>query len=136
MPVDEVSAMDADLEQQVRAFAAVRIAIGAAALVAPGLGVRKWLGPDSDGPGARLLMRMAGGRDVALGIGTLFAVRHGSPVRGWLEAGMLADTTDLVGSLFAVRHLRRVPVTAGALSSLGAAAYGRRLISRLPAAPA
>jgi peptide-methionine (R)-S-oxide reductase len=44
---------------------------------------------------------MLGGRDVALGLGVVIALDRGAPVRGWLEAGALADSVDLVSCMLA-----------------------------------
>jgi hypothetical protein len=127
------------VNQQVRAMAGVRIGIGAALLLTPGLSLRVWLGRRATAgalPMGRLLARSAGIRDVALGLGTLFAVRHGSPVRGWLEASMVADTGDLVSLVLAARELPRWRMLATAGSAAGAVAIGRRLVAQLPASVA
>ena len=123
--------MDADLEQQIRAFAMGRIGLGAAALIAPKAVLRRWLGRGSDTPVTRVLARFVGGRDVALGLGTLFALRHGSPVRGWIEAGMVADAGDLVGTLLGAKHLPRVAALGTAVAAAGGVAYARRLVNQL-----
>lgn len=125
--------MDAELEQQIRAFAIGRIGLGAAALLAPGPVLKRWFGKGADSPVTRALTRFVGGRDVALGIGTLFALSHGSPVRGWLEAGMVADAGDLAGTLLSSRHLPRISAVGTSLASAGGIAYGRRLVSQLEA---
>jgi hypothetical protein len=83
------------------AIARGRIAIGATALVAPGLLARLMLGRDGSRPGTRLFSRMLGGRDVALGLGVVIALDRGGPVRGWLEAAALADAVDLAACLVA-----------------------------------
>ncbi|MFN2607271.1 MAG: hypothetical protein ABR511_05160 [Acidimicrobiales bacterium] len=86
----------------VRAVALGRISVGATLLVAPTRVLRPWLGADAATYAARTLARTAAGRDVALGIGTLLAARHGAPVRGWLEAGAFADSVDASLSLTAL----------------------------------
>jgi hypothetical protein len=113
-------------------MALARIAIGAGLMALPGTLLRPWLGPVAATPGAKWLARAAGGRDVALGVGLLLAARHDAPVRGWLEAGTLADATDAAASLLAVRSLPRGGgwVIAGA-AMMGVVA-GRRLVSALP----
>jgi len=78
-----------------------RIAIGTTALAAPGLVGRLWLGAGGSGPEAKLLMRALGARDLALGIGLRAALKHGAPVRGWLEGGALADAVDCGATLAA-----------------------------------
>lgn len=127
--------MNADVEQQVRFFAMTRIGLGAGFLVAPGLSLRSWLGRGVDTPTARVAIRMVGGRDVALGVGTLLALRHGAPVRGWLEAGALSDSTDFVASLLGARHLPKVRVLGAGLSAVGAVVFARRLIPEVAPTP-
>ena len=127
-----MSGLDPQVAQQVKGLAMGRIAIGAAAMVAPKSALKRWLGAGSDRADTRVLARMAGVRDVAIGVGTLLAVNHDAPVRGWLEAGALSDAGDLLASLMGLRSgLPRLPL----LGSAGAAAlgvvFGRRLVSRL-----
>jgi hypothetical protein len=86
------------------AVAAGRVAIGLAALAAPSALARPWVGAGED-PGRRVLARALGGRDLALGLGGLLAARRGRPLRGWVEAGGLADAGDVVATLLALRHL-------------------------------
>jgi len=78
-----------------------RIAVGIAMLVAPGLAARPWIGDDADRPAVKVITRGFGGRDLALGLGVVIALDRGAPVRGWLEAGALADVGDFVGTLLA-----------------------------------
>lgn len=109
-----------------------RIAVGAGLVVAPGLLLRPWIGADAASPGTRLLARAMGGRDIALGIGLLLAARHEAPVRGWLEAGILADATDAAAALVALRRLPKGRAVLMALAGVGGALAGRRLVSSLP----
>ena len=77
-----------------------------AALVAPRWPAAPWVGrAESARPSVKLLARALGGRDIALGLGPVLAMRHESPARGWMEAGGLADAADLVGTLVAWRSL-------------------------------
>lgn len=76
-----------------RGIAAARVAIGVGATLAPGAVSRAQFGTDT--PGQRILVRMLGGRDLVLGLGALMAARHGSAgLRGWVEAGGVADAVD------------------------------------------
>jgi hypothetical protein len=96
-------------------FARCRIAIGIAAVAVPGAAVRA-IGADSKPGGlAPLLARMLGGRDIALGLGTVIALDHGTPVRGWLEGSALADAVDCVATVIAREHMtpRAFRATAG-----------------------
>jgi len=120
------------LRRSATAVAAARVAIGVAALVRPDVPSRPWVGTGAgDGPAGlagRVFGRALGGRDLALGLATLVALRQldselGSPgepgesgadgsdgpkavPRGaqeaaslWVAAGALADALDVVTSL-------------------------------------
>ena len=113
-----------------------RIAIGAAALAAPGLAGRVMLGRDGSRPGVEALMRMIGGRDLVLGLGVMIALDRGAPVRGWLEACAVADTVDLVACTLARDEIPSASyVTTVALAG-GAALAGLWLSRRLDPPPA
>jgi len=137
-------ALRAQLRRGVTAVAAARVAIGVAALVWPALPSRPWVGAgtgtgadagtgaDEGGAGAgsaelasRVFGRALGGRDLALGLGALAALRQpedesagaGAAIRAdgvgasapvWVAAGALADALDVATSLAAWRHLPRV----------------------------
>ena len=124
-----------DVRATTRAVAAGRVALGASFLVAPGLAMRCWPARPGSTVGdravAKFLARSVGGRDVALGIGALLALSHDTPVRGWVEAGMLADTVDAVAIVLAFRHLPRTRALMMLATAVGAAAAGRRLASAL-----
>ena len=101
-----------------------RIAIGVASLLAPGLVGRAMMGAKGDSGGMRLLLRVVGARDLALGIGALVALDRDAPVRGWLRASAVVDALDAAGILLVRRHLRPIvfppavgAATAGALLS-------------------
>ena len=100
-----------------------RIAIGVVSLLAPGLVGRAMMGPKGDLGGTRLLLRVVGARDLALGIGVLAALDRAAPVRGWLRASAVADGLDAAGALLARRHLRPTVFPA----ALGAATGGALL---------
>lgn len=85
-----------------RGIALARIGIGVAATLAPGQVSRLQFG--STTPGQTITVRMLGARDLALGIGALLAARRGSAgLRGWVEAGGLADAIDALSFLRAGR---------------------------------
>lgn len=121
-----------DVQGRIRAVAIGRIALGASFVLVPGLALRAWPGHgEAGGPVSRLLARSVGVRDIALGMGTLMAVQHDTPARGWLEAAMLADAGDAVAIVLGFRHLPRVRAVAMLGASVGAAAAGRQLVSDL-----
>jgi hypothetical protein len=96
-----------------------RIAIGVASLLAPGLVGRAMMGAEGDSGGMRLLLRVVGARDLALGIGALVALDRDAPVRGWLRASAVVDALDAAGILLFRRHLRPIvfPAAAGAATA-------------------
>lgn len=77
-------------------LARLRVAAGLVEMVAPRLWTRALLDSTQRGPAASTVVRLKGGRDVALGIGTLMAARHDGSVRGWMEAAALTDLLDAV----------------------------------------
>jgi len=87
------------------AVAGGRAALGVTAIVAPDAVARPWIGDDGRGPGRSVLARALGGRDLALGLGALLAARPDGPLRGWVEAGGVADAGDVVATFLAFRHL-------------------------------
>jgi hypothetical protein len=111
------------------ALARGRIGLGAVALVAPGLASRVMFGRGGSRTGTRVLARMLGGRDVALGLGVVIALDRGAPVRGWLEASALADGVDLAACLLARDELP--PATfVNTVALAGGAALGGIWLSR------
>lgn len=82
-----------------------RITAGAVFLVFPRVLLRAWAGTTD-----RHLVPLAraiGGRDVALGLGALVALRNGDSANPWLRAAALSDAVDALATLVAFRHLPR-----------------------------
>lgn len=117
------------------ALARGRIAIGAVALAAPGVAGRFMFGRDGSRPGTKLLARMVGGRDMALGLGVVIALDRGAPVRGWLEACALADGVDLAGCLLARDEIPRETFVSTAALAAAAALVGIWLSRQLDPPP-
>jgi hypothetical protein len=84
-----------------------RCVVGGAALALPRLPLAPWVGEARDNEAVRLLARALGGRDLALGVGVLLALRKDAPARGWVEAGALADAGDVLVTLAALKRLPR-----------------------------
>ncbi len=101
-------------------LALARTALGVVAFLAPSVPARPWIGDEARGSGAKLLARALGARDVALGAGLLLADRHDRPIRGWLEAGGLADAGDVLATILGWRSTPR----AGRWMVLAAASGG------------
>src|SRR4051812_12676995 len=98
---------------------------GVAFMLAPAWAGRMWIGPEAGGPGTKLFIRALGARDFALGLGTLLAMRHNRPTRGWLEASGLADFADLVVTIIAREEVPAASrVTVYAIAAPSAALCG------------
>jgi|GEM_PF-3834933 len=106
-----------------RLIAAGRIAIGVTAFARPTVGGAAFrsgqLPPEGvDG------WRLAGARDIALGVGVFMAGRRApGRMRGWVEAGTLADAMDVV-AFASSPGLRTAARVGGAAVAAGAAAVG------------
>jgi len=121
-----------DLPTIARAAAGARVAIGVALLAAPGPAAKRWLGEVSEQPGAQVGISGLGGRDVAIGLGTLWALgarRRGS--RAWLIACAGADVADLAATLRARRGLSTAAVAGTAALAGGSAVLHSWLQSEL-----
>ena len=75
--------------------------VGAAFVLAPGLAGSAWIGSDARRRPVKVLARAFGVRDLAIGLGVVIALDRGTPVRGWIEAGVLSDAIDTAASLLA-----------------------------------
>ena len=100
-----------------------RIAIGSTALVAPGFAMRVWLGVDPKANPVKAMGLAIGARDLALGIGTLSALRGDGSSALWLQCGALADTADAVATVRAFAGSKD-PRLLIALAAVGAAGTG------------
>ena len=115
-----------------RAAAGGRIAIGLALLAAPGPAAKRWLGDVSEEPGAQVGISGLGGRDLAIGLGTLWALggRKRAP-RAWLIACAGADAADLIGTLRSRRGLSTAAMVGTVAVAGGSAALHAWLQSEL-----
>ena len=124
--------MKIDTRATAKAISVGRMALGASYSLAPGLALRAWPGRGAHtDPAARFLARSTGVRDLALGIGTLLALQKDAPVRGWLEAGMLADAGDTVAVLLGFRSLPRARAVVALVAAGGTVVAGRLLVGHL-----
>jgi hypothetical protein len=105
-----------------------RFVIGAAFIAEPKLMDRAWIGKQARLPGAQLLARAVGARDLALGLGGLQALRRNDgSARPWLAAAAVCDAVDFGATWAAGRGIPRqarsgVLAIAGAFSLLSAIA--------------
>ena len=112
-------------------YAAGRLALGACLVAAPRV-LEGWVGPVARQPAGKVLVRAFGGRDAALGLGTLLALQAGLPVRRWLQLAAGVDAVDALVSLTGVSHLGPRRALPPAALGLAGAATGVWLGSRLP----
>ncbi len=119
-----------------RIVALGRVGIGAAALVTPTVMVRPWIGDAAGTAEARLLARAMGGRDLALGLGTLRALgTDGAEARPWVGLAGLADAVDATVTLAAFRHLPPTTRWVVLAATVGAAVVSFRVALALEPEP-
>ncbi len=111
-----------------------RLLFGVAFIAEPNLMERAWIGKQARLPGAKLLTRAVGARDLALGLGGLQALtRNDGSARPWLVAAAVCDAVDFGATWTAGQGIPRqartgVLAIAGVsslLSAIAAVAIGR-----------
>jgi hypothetical protein len=110
------------------AAAVARVAVGLAALTWPSVPARPWVGRSADELTGEVLGRALGARDLALGLGTLAAIRK-APAGPWpagalYAAGALSDTLDTAITVAAWPRLPKTTRWLVAAASAGAAIAG------------
>jgi hypothetical protein len=96
-----------------------RMAVGIAGFVAPRTFGRFWMGAEAATPQIAPITRAFAVRDFALGLGAFLAIQKGTPVRGWLEAGLLSDAADTYGALRSpAPMIRKLAMAAASLSGV------------------
>jgi hypothetical protein len=101
-----------------------RVVFGVAFIAEPKLMERAWIGKQARVPGAQLLARAVGARDLVLGVGGLQALtRDDGSARPWLGAGAICDAVDFgatwaAGRTIPPRARRDVLAVAGVFSVL------------------
>jgi hypothetical protein len=110
-----------------------RFVFGAAFIVRPKILEGAWIGRQARLPGAQVLGRAVGARDLTLGLGGLQAVaRDDGSVRPWLAAAAVCDAVDFGATYAAGRRIPRrgrngvlsIASVFSLLSALTAAASG------------
>jgi len=120
-----------------RLVALGRIGIGCTALAAPAVMTRPWIGAGADSDDAKLLARAMGGRDLALGLGTLRALgADDADARPWVALAGTADAVDAAVTLLAFRRLPRITRWGVLAATAGAALVSFRVALDLEADPA
>lgn len=111
-----------------------RCLFGVAFIAQPSLMERAWIGKHARLPGAQVLARGVGARDLAVGLGGLQSVaRNDGSAQAWLAAGAVCDAVDFGATRAAGRGIPQQARTAVLgvagvsflLSALAAAGLGR-----------
>jgi hypothetical protein len=112
-----------------------RFLFGVAFIAKPMLMERAWIGKQARVPGAQLLARAVGARDLALGLGGLQALpRDDGSARPWLAAAAICDAVDFGATWAAGRRIPRqarngvlgIAAVFSVLSAIAAIGLGRR----------
>lgn len=111
------------------AYGLARVGFGLFVTSAPERMGRTWVGAEADGPGAGVILRALGFRDIALGIGLAEASFRRDP-RSWLAVTMLSDLGDVAATMIGRHEIdsRGVAITT-ALAGSGALAAGLLLLA-------
>ena len=80
-------------------LSAGRTFFGLLMTLAPRFAAERWFGAGGTAAESVALMRVAGVRDAAMGVGGLLAARSGADPRPWLGGGVIADGTDVYATL-------------------------------------
>jgi hypothetical protein len=107
-----------------------RVALGVAAMSVPELAARVVSGREQASGIEPLFARMLGARDLALGLGTLVAVRRAAPVRGWLEVSAVVDLADAVSGVLARKQISAQSLAGTVVLATGSAVVGAVLARR------
>jgi hypothetical protein len=83
-----------DHRTNVLVIARGRIILGLAMLIVPGVVLRLMFGRQSSTSTARVMARMFGAREVALGVGTVTSVKEHTQDAEWVSASAMADAVD------------------------------------------
>lgn len=99
-----------------------RIGLGLAMVLAPRRLGRVWVGAAADLGEGRMVTRIAGARDIALGYGTIKALDAGDPAtRDWVTVAGACDVVDAAATLMAYPSLPKRRRGVALLAAVGAA---------------
>ena len=118
-----------------------RLLVGIAFIAQPKLMERGWIGRQARVPGAQVLARAVGARDLTLGLGGVQAVaREDGSAGAWLGAAAICDGVDFGATLAAGRRIPRQPrngvlVIASVFCALSALSAATLAGKSKPAAP-
>lgn len=120
---------DTELEdvEVARFLGALRVGLGIGMFLAPRRVLKTWTGEADRSLPSTLALRGMAARDIALGMGLLMAIENGSPQRGWLEAGALADAGDALATLADWRRMGGIRGLFWLIAEAGSALVESRL---------
>jgi hypothetical protein len=101
-----------------------RIGLGLALMLAPGLAGRGYIGRRAGEPTVRLVNRLFGGRDVALGVWLLSSRDDKAAFRTAVAVGVACDAWDAVATLTTKDALPKMGRAMTAMTATGAAVAG------------
>jgi hypothetical protein len=110
-------------------LAIARMGFGIAGFLMPRALGRAWVGPDGSSKSVNVIIRAFAVRDLALGLGAYLAATRDAPVRGWIEAGLLCDSGDILATL--AGPMGRARKLGLALTALSGVASGVAALSGL-----
>jgi hypothetical protein len=113
-------------------YATGRILFGVTAVAVPATAGRVLAGDGGAAPDAQAFLRGMGGREIGLGLGLLAMIRANGPVRPWLIAALIADSSDITGIAGAWRHMAPSKRLLGLATAGGAAVIGATVLTTLP----
>jgi hypothetical protein len=121
-----------DQRQLLRMSAVARMALGASLLALPGIAGRRVVGEVADSPGGRLLLRVAGVRDLVIGYGTFTALAEDRDPATWARLGAVCDATDAASSLLGIRRLPTPTALLSIVAGSSSAVLGFRAAADMP----
>jgi hypothetical protein len=127
----KVTVPDLDDRELAQMISIVRLGIGIGFFLFPKRMGRLWTGELETTATSRMAARSLGARDAVIAIGTMTALEHDGNVRGWLEAGAMADASDAVSTVSNWGDLPGLRRLLGLASSVGAAVVGFNLAQSL-----
>ena len=101
-----------------------RVGVGTALLLAPRQLGRNWIGSAAEDARTALVIRGFGARDLALGLGTLRALRRDEPLAGWVGLAAAGDACDAIAGIRAASSVGLVRTVPTVLSASAAAVLG------------
>jgi hypothetical protein len=114
------------------ALLGLRVAYGAALILAPAQLTRRWLGDVAQRPGGAVSLRALGAREVALHTAALWAAWTRAPLRPWLAASIAGDLTDVIATTAARRGLPEGSAPATLAVGAGSALLTALLAAAVP----